>query len=237
MIIVLLFAITISNSQIPELPIAELRALGITDYEIKKTKAMNGSNGEGDNFLIYRSASMSTLHDSDTRKEAPFFSLSHYDAHSGELTEVISGKLGYPNQIEYFEIGEEQIFITLSYNEIMRSDSGQGFLFVKSRVRIVEYSMLDKEIVKDFSGFLPCQYSDHCTWIILEDKKLAFFTTFFPENDNLESSSIYEYDWKKHQIRRIGDADANPLDANTKSSFLGIDINYDREHKEFFYHY
>lgn len=201
-----------------DLPDKDLMSNGITNEEILKTKELKGNNGFNGNFLVYR-MKKETKHNLDYIL-GTHFALSLY-TRSKELIPVIPWRRGFP-EIEFFEFSKNNLLI------VLRTTS------IRPTIEIVEFNLATKQVVQNIKADIPCEFPKDCDWINFKEKKLAFFTNF-NSNLDLKNSSVYEYDWRTKDLRKISRELPLAIDAvsGRNANLKSVEFNVDTKKFEY----
>lgn len=198
------------------LPISDLKSKGITQEEIEKTTSLNGENGVNNYFLIFRQTNKS---------QNPNFKyfINNYDLYSpnAELITLTQNR-NSQSDIIYFEFQNEEIVLI------------EKIKGIRKQIRISKYDLKTARLKIDFNAEIPCKSENDCEWIIIKEKKLAFFTNV-EANEGLEHNSIYEYNWRTNEIKLVFGKLAPAIDAVSGRNFEVKDVKYNQERKEFEY--
>ena len=194
------------------LPIKELKEKGISSHEISETQKLRGNNGYQENYLIYRSKR--DTENTSKAITATHFALSIYNK-SKELNFVLPWEFGF-STVKLFEFSDNKLTILLRRRSLVPT------------VRVIEYDLELKKVVKELKGEIACEYGQDCNWINVDEKKLALFTNH-EQNQELQHSTIYEYSWGTHQTRFIRRIDNYSIDAVTGRNFALKNVEFNSE--------
>ncbi|MBL7825417.1 MAG: hypothetical protein JNJ57_02225 [Saprospiraceae bacterium] len=196
-----------------QLPVDELKQLGMTQAEIDITQSFNGENGVNGNFLLYRRI------DAGTNAEQPILNM-RYELYTSENKIIPLSQLRKGiNDLLYFEfLNDEVVLIETSISSL-----NQG-------LEILRFNTKTGESIRSLSAIIPCKFDENCDWIRYQEKKLAFYSTKWQE-----PGSIYAYDWKKDELKLIveGIPFAIP-DAMGRYLHLS-NVMFNKNKNEFFY--
>ncbi len=198
------------------LPIDALKRKGITQEEIDNTISLNGKNGVNNYFLISRQTNKSQ--NPNIKIYTNYFNLYTPTAEMITLTQNKNRQ----TDLIYFEFQNEEIVLI------------EKIKGLRKQIRISKYDLITNRLKVIINAEIPCRLENNCEWIKIKEKKLAFFTNA-ETNEELEHSSIYEFNWQTNEIKLVFGKLPPAIDATTGRNLELIDVKYNQERNEFEY--